>query len=146
MNADLERQLNEMGPEYRALVGRLRAAATATASIRAQRRLRWVPLAAAASVAAALALAAVFCDGGEGAETRVYAVLATNAAREYRLAYDRSREALGEILRTQNPDGSWASDYLTRQNAAAIRDRRGAEGAYRRALRYLRSRNLSPLW
>lgn len=153
MNADLESQLDEMGPEYRAVANRLRAAAAVRPSARMTAwrapkpafRRPW-PLAAAALAAAVLALAAALVAGRRpGAGGRVYAVRLTNAAREYRLAFDRSREALGELLRTQNPDGSWSNDFLTRQNAAALRERGEAPDAYKRAVRYLKSQGLAPL-
>ncbi|MBQ6137808.1 MAG: hypothetical protein IJI73_10615, partial [Kiritimatiellae bacterium] len=51
------------------------------------------------------------------------------------------------ILASQRADGSWTNDFITRQNAAALRrgESAAAKVAYRRAVRYLRSRGLSPL-
>ena len=51
------------------------------------------------------------------------------------------------IVRTQHADGSWDNDFLTRQNAAALRAASGDAPriAYRRAVRYLRAKGLTPL-
>ena len=143
MSEDLERQLGELGPECRATVARLRAARTVTPSgrvraepPRAGRALGWL---AAAALAAAVALAAlVLSDGRPDASC-------PPAPRAYTLAFAADEEAVREMVRAQRPDGSWENDYLTRQNAAALRDVAAARTAYKRAVRYLRSRGLEPL-
>ena len=55
----------------------------------------------------------------------------------------RDDKAVQEMIRTQRPDGGWANDFLTRQNAAALRLCPGekAQIAYRRAVRNLRLRH-----
>lgn len=140
MSEDLEETLAELGPKYRALVGRMRSAFPEERSASPSRRLspfrRFAPAAVlAASLAVALALSAVFSGGG----TR-----SCGAGRDYLLAYGGA-DAVGEILRTQGADGSWKNDFITRQNAAALKGVAGAEAAYLRALRYLRAKGLRPL-
>jgi hypothetical protein len=75
---------------------------------------------------------------------RVYAVRVSDAAREYQLAVVRDDRAVQEMIRTQRADGGWGSDFLTRQNAAALRLCAGEDArlAYRRAARNLRLRGL----
>ena len=150
MNADLERTLDELGPEYRDVVARLRASreVAPSRSISAPRpaRLpalrRGVPALAAASIAAVFAMAVLFFAQHRGG----------NAADEvpltvYTVAYAPTEEALEAIVASQRADGSWANDFVTMQNAAALRasgeDRMRV--AYRRAVRYLRSKGLAPL-
>jgi hypothetical protein len=66
---------------------------------------------------------------------------------DYTLAYAADARALDELVRTQRADGSWENDCLTRQNAAALRrsDDDAGRIAFRKAVRYLRSRGLAPL-
>ncbi|MBR4604456.1 MAG: hypothetical protein IKO43_06405 [Kiritimatiellae bacterium] len=55
-------------------------------------------------------------------------------------------DAADSLVRSQSADGSWCgSDFITRQNAAALRGVSSASVAYRKALRYLRTRGLAPL-
>lgn len=62
----------------------------------------------------------------------------------FMLAEEKSREAIDEIIRTQNPDGSWQTDFLTRRNADALLACSSPEAklAYRKAMRNLRARGL----
>lgn len=66
-------------------------------------------------------------------------------ATPYTLACSTGEASLDAIVRTQRPDGGWESDYLTQQNAAALRHAAGARTAYLRALRNLRSKGLEPI-
>ena len=148
MNADLENTVEELGPAYRDVVARLRASREveptrigpkAFAPGRASRSP--VSYLAAASLAAALALAVLYVAprGGDAAAEVPLTV--------YTVAYAPTEEALELILASQRADGSWSNDFLTRQNAAALRasgDER-MRVAYRRAVRYLRTKGLSPL-
>ena len=142
MTKDLEETLRELGGEYRPVVERLRSA-YAPAARPAPRRASVAPWAAAllsaAAVAVVLGLGALF-RGGDSA--KVYTVRATDAAHEYMLAIVRDDAAVQEMIRTQQPDGGWGSDFLTRQNAAALRlcGSDAAQLAYRRAMRNLRLR------
>ena len=49
-----------------------------------------------------------------------------------------------EMIATQNPDGSWKNDFLTRRNAAALRicSDPAAQIAYKKAVRNLRLRGI----
>ena len=148
MNADLEKTVEELGPAYRDVVARLRASREveptriglkALAPGRASRSP--VSYLAAASLAAALALAVLYVAprGGDAAAEVPLTI--------YTVAYAPTEEALELILASQRADGSWSNDFLTRQNAAALRasgDER-MRVAYRRAVRYLRTKGLSPL-
>ena len=146
MNEDLERQLSEMGPEYRAVARRVVDAFAAPP--RKARTALWTPrlsagLAAAAAVALALGIGAMF--RGES-PSKTYTVRVTDAGAEYLLAHMRGDEAVKEMIRTQRPDGGWGSDFLTRQNAAALRrcESPEAQVAYRKAARNLRVRGIAP--
>ena len=148
MNADLEKTVEELGPAYRDVVARLRASREveptriglkALAPGRASRSP--VSYLAAASLAAALALAVLYVAprGGDAAAEVPLTI--------YTVAYAPTEEALELILASQRADGSWSNDFLTRQNAAALRasgDER-MRVAYRRAVRYLRTKGLAPL-
>ncbi len=147
MNKDLEATLAELGPGARAVVARLRAAREVAPArrfrpplafrLRPRAWLRAGSLAAASLVAAALF--AVFCQStpqaGKG-DTNVYTI-----------AYQPTAEARATLIASQRANGSWENDFLTRQNAAALREMgtNAARVAYLRAVRYLRAKNLTPL-
>jgi len=157
MNGDLEGTLNELGPEYRAVVARLRLACEVEPSTKHQRRsrestsdavakapgtfFRRVGYLVAASLFVALGLS-IFMQDVADAPREPYA-----GAKVYTIAYAPTDEALEAIVASQRADGSWSNDFITRQNAAALRascDER-MRIAYCRAVRYLRFRGLSPL-
>ena len=153
MTRDLEETLAELGDGYRPLVDRLCRAydiadggnvspAHAFPRFRPVRGFRIAAI-AAASVLVALVTSALLFRGGDAEGGRVYSVRASDAANEYLLAIVRDDKAVQEMIRTQRPDGSWANDFLTRQNAAALRLCPGekAQIAYRRAVRNLRLRH-----
>ena len=146
MTKDLEETLRELGDEYRPVVARLRSAYTPAWRSPACRRPRRsaAPWAAALAAAAVLALLGVGALFRGGASEKVYTVRATDAAHEYMLAIVRDDAAVREMVRTQRPDGGWGSDFLTRQNAAALRlcTDDAAQVAYRRAMRNLRLRGV----
>ena len=168
MSKDLEKQLDELGPAYREVVARLRAAAgefrATSEGDRAQahpaRLGPWLwPSLLAASLLLALGLAVVFQAARvPGSQTSspagllaskqpgVYTVRVTDAAREYTLAVVRSDEAVQEMIRTQRPDGGWQNDFLTRRNAEALRHAPGeaARIAYKKAVRNLRAKGGRP--
>ena len=139
MTNDLEDTLRELGPEYRAVVDRLRAGALPLgAAARRPRALPRAPLLAASAAAAMLGLCAVALQSTPPrSETR--------APSEYRLADIRDNRAVEEMIRTQNPDGSWKNDFLTRRNADALSRSSAPEAqiARKKALRNLRSRGLA---
>ena len=153
MTKDLEETLREMGAEYRPVVERLRSAYVPyRRSPAAWPRLRrsvapWgVALLSAAVLLVFLGLGALFRGGYRGVDSaRVYTVRASDAAHEYMLAVVRDDVAVQEMIRTQRPDGGWGNEFLTRQNAAALRVCGGeaAQRAYRKAMRNLRLRGAS---
>ena len=51
---------------------------------------------------------------------------------------------ISEMIATQNPDGSWKNDFLTRRNAAALKacGDPAARIAYKKAARNLRLRGI----
>ena len=140
MNADLEKTLDEMGPEYRAVVARLRRAETASPREATPSRGGSVPLPrgrgwlAAASLLVLVGLGVFFLGRKDiGHESKDVSF----APREY-------RASVGEMIATQRPDGSWANDFLTRRNAAALKacGDPAARIAYKKALRNLRTRGV----
>ena len=158
MSKDLEEQLDEMGPEYRAVIARLRGVMgedfrRKTGDVRGHETLdgrRGLaskvldlrskvlrPVLAAASIALILGLGVVFLgrkDFRPETEGGCY------GAREY-------RADVSEMIATQNPDGSWKNDFLTRRNAAALRgsSNPAAQVAYKKAMRYLHAKGLEPM-
>ena len=147
MNGDLESTLNELGPEYRDVVARLKTAreiepsGTRAFSLPRTEWWRRAGYLAAASLAVALGLS-IFMQDAANAPREPYA-----GAKVYTVAYAPTEEALEVIVASQRADGSWSNDFITRQNAAALRasDEARMKIAYRRAVRYLRSKGLSPL-
>ena len=139
MNEDLENTLAELGPEYRDVVSRLRAAQEVEPTRRGVVHISWRRW--AASLVAATLLVVV----GFSVLTSRTPVAASCETGPYTLALAPNDTAIGELVRTQRADGSWDNDYLTRQNAAALKDVASAKVAYRRAVRYLRAKGLSPL-
>ena len=147
MNGDLESTLNELGPEYRDVVARLKTArevepsGTRAFSLPRTEWWRRAGYLAAASLAVALGLS-IFMQDAANAPREPYA-----GAKVYTVAYAPTEEALEVIVASQRADGSWSNDFITRQNAAALRasDDARMKIAYRRAVRYLRSKGLSPL-
>ena len=159
MTEDLKATLEELGPGYRAVVARLRApfeersvrdaslithhssffASTATFP-------RWL---VAASFAAAIGFAVVFLRNVTATNypSSRWALDSPSAPAVYTAAYASDEFALQAILDSQRRDGSWSNDFLTRQNAAALRRAHddASRVAYKRAVRYLRTKGLSPL-
>ena len=132
MSRDLEEQLDEMGPAYRVVVARLRAGREAAmGATRAARGTRGWLVAASLLVVIAFAvpcLSHLSCPSCPSS---------LPPPREYRASVD-------EMIATQRSDGSWQNDFLTRRNAAALKDctRPAAQIAYKKAMRNLRSRGI----
>ncbi len=140
MNADLEKTLEELGPDYRAVVSHLLSARTAEPEV--SRPAVYPFLGLSRKLVAATLL---FTLGAFAVHFATHPVRTAPASVPYRLALSPTPDHIAEIVRTQSPDGSWQSDYLTRQNAAALRGLPDASIAYRRAVRYLRAKGLEPL-
>ena len=155
MNRDLEKQLNEMGPEYRAVVARLRAGLEAKGREDFRRKTRDVrgretrdgrrglasyvfrlrSYLTAASLLVVLGLSAILIQSND--RTIEQSNSSPFGAREY-------RASVSEMIATQNPDGSWKNDFLTRRNAAALKvcGDPAAQIAYKKAMRNLRTRGV----
>ena len=160
MSRDLENQLDELGPEYRAVVARLRAGREAEPSASRlpsfvsrpwSRAFRLASYLTAASLLLVVGLGALFQTRGgrettdarreAGADGR-----GSPGAHEYQLAVLGNEASMREMIATQNADGSWQNDFLTRRNADTLK-RWGARDpaahvAYKKALRNLRVRGL----
>lgn len=148
MSEDLDRTLNELGVEYVSVVARLKTLREVEPAGRVHARKRkWlfrIGSAIAASLIIAAALA-VFFNGPE-ASCNHASQPSANSRMPYMLAFSASdKSVLEEIKRTQNPDGSWMNDSLTRQNAAVLKKFDGKSLSYRKAARYLRFKGIPPL-
>jgi hypothetical protein len=147
MTKDLEQTLSSLGPEYGEMVCRMKEAFEKPLS-RKSSLWRKPSLLAAATLVALLGGSSVLCyqfssgvkEGGE--------VIAESSSKKrlsaFMLANEKTGEAISEIIRTQNPDGSWQTDYLTRKNANALSSSQepAARLAYKKAMRNLRARGL----
>ena len=146
MSRDLEEQLDEMGPEYRAVVARLKDSATAE-DLRLKTRdgrrgfaskvLGLKSYLVAASLLILVGVGVVFL---RRQDLRHETEDMSFAPREY-------RASIPEMIATQNPDGSWKNDFLTRRNAAKLKgcDTQAARIAYKKAARYLNAKGLAPM-
>ena len=136
MNRDLEETLNELGPDYRAVVARLKQAKGGEDFRRKTRVLR--PTLAAASLLALFGLTALFLQSN--ISSIEHSNNSPSAPREY-------RATVAEMIATQNPDGSWQNDFLTRRNAEALKvcGDPAARIAYKKAVRNLRTRGVEVL-
>ena len=123
MSRDLEKTLDEMGPEYRTVVVRLRMAQSAGKREEGRGNRGWL---IAASLLVAIGLGVIFLTSQTSQTSGIC------APREY-------RANIPEMIATQNPDGSWENDFLTRRNAAALKacSDPAARVAYKKAMRYL---------
>lgn len=138
MTEDFKETLNELGPEYIKVVKKLKK----ISEIEPKRSKIGVLL--AASIALVITMTFFFVSS-EGSEKEIPKV-AVSASKPYFLAFNLTDErSIEEIKRTQKPDGSWHNDLLTRQNATALKKVDESSLAYRKAMRYLRSKGLSPL-
>ena len=139
MTEDLEGTLSTLDGAHREMVVRMKSCFAPAPVFAVRRRPHCGALAAAALVAiAACGIAASLRRGQSSASPHPSA---------FRLASVGDAAAVAEILRTQNADGSWQTDFLTRQNARLLAsvDSPAASLARRRALRNLRVRGLAEL-
>ena len=139
MDRDLEETLNELGPDYRAVVARLRAGREAASGSRSSGDSRSSSRAAylvAASLLVLIGLTVVHLSQSQS-QTTNHKPQTPSCPREY-------RATVAEMIATQNPDGSWQNDFLTRRNAAALKDsdNLAAQIAYKKAMRNLRARGV----
>lgn len=139
MTKDLEMTLQELGPGYHAVVKRLQAGSVPV--FNEERCVssffkRYSLLAASIILTVGLSSFFFFRPSVKRADAA--------PQNEYRLAEICDEHAVQEMIRTQNPDGSWQTDFLTRRNAAALASRSEIEAriAYKKAQRNLRNRGL----
>ena len=133
MNADLENELNGLGPEYRSVVARLRAAREVEVRVGGIRRGIWNArrgYLAAASLLLLVGLSGVWLRPSFQSSRLVPA---SACPHDYLLSVD-------EMIATQRPDGGWQNDFLTRRNADVLKTSSSplARIAYKRAMRNLR--------
>ncbi|MBR7180215.1 MAG: hypothetical protein IKD42_01160 [Kiritimatiellae bacterium] len=144
MGRDLEKTLAGLGGDYAEMVSAMKNAfpeERLSPVVPCERRggvFRRLALPLSLAAAAALAVCVLSIRRPSGASSAV-------APREYTLAFNGSAKSLDEIVRTQRPDGGWGNDFLTAQNAAALKAGGIGGAPYLRALRYLRSRGLDPI-
>ena len=139
MTKDLEETLSTLDGAHREMVVRMKACFAPAPALAVRRRPSCGALAAAALVAVAAC--------GIVASLWRFQSPAAHHPSAFRLASIGDAAAVAEILRTQNADGSWQTDFLTRQNARLLAsvDTPAASLARRRALRNLRVRGLAEL-
>lgn len=139
MNADLEKQLKEMGPDYRAVVDRLRAARAVEpeSAPAVARPMTWRRTATWLVAASTVLVVGLTVHLTTRTSTSQIPQPLSYGAREYHLS-------VAEIMATQRVDGSWQNDFLTRRNAEVLSRCKGAEEhiAYKKAMRNLRSRGI----
>ncbi len=149
MTKDLEQTLNELGPEFTPFARRVKAAYepmervnfAALAAPHPGRATGWsVGYLVAASLLIFLGLGIYF-------QARPTYISKSSSRIIYTVAYAPTEDALASIVSSQRSDGSWENDFLTQQNAAALRSATGQDEriAYKKAVRYLRTRGLKPL-
>lgn len=139
MTKDLEETLSTLDGAHREMVVRMKSCFA----------LAPVPAVRGRPSFGALAAAAVFAVAACGIVAALWRSRppAAHHPSAFQLASVGDAAAVTEILRTQNADGSWQTDFLTRQNARLLAsvDSPAASLARRRALRNLRVRGLAEL-
>ena len=153
MTKDLEETVNELGLEYRSVVDQLRAPFAASAAFRSPRpssrpRSSLPARLLAASLILTVGLAVWFRHSAPLRDSGLTARSGcVSAPAVYTAACVAGEDAHHAILDSQRDDGSWSSDYLTMQNAAALRNAKDdvSRIAYKRAVRYLRTKGLGPI-
>lgn len=151
MTKDLEQTLNELGPDFTPFARRVKAAYqpldrvnfAALKTPHPGRATTWsVGYLVAASILVFIGLGVIF------QAHHVQNQISSSSSRIiYTVAYAPTEEALASIVHSQRADGSWENDFLTQQNAAVLRSSTRMEEriAYKKAVRYLRTRGLKPL-
>lgn len=149
MTEDFKETLDELGPEYIQVVDKLKNLGEIEPRngrffVKRSVFFKRIGVLLAASLTLVIAMTFFFVSN-EGSEKEITKV-ALSASKPYFLAFNLTDErSIEEIKRTQKPDGSWHNDLLTRQNATALMKVDKSSLAYRKAMRYLRSKGLSPL-
>jgi hypothetical protein len=149
MTKDLEQTLNELGPEFTPFARRVKAAYEPMERVNFAALTTPHPGRATGWSVGYLVAASLFIFLGLGVyfQARPTHVSKSSSRIIYTVAYAPTEDALASIVNSQRADGSWENDFLTQQNAAALRSATGQEEriAYKKAVRYLRTRGLKPL-
>lgn len=151
MNRDLEATLTELGPGYREMVGRLRQTfepaddgcpRMGDRSRHTRHRVPMTPYLLAASLLMFLGIVVLMRPRTESAAIRPAPL--PPSANEYLVAGRPGAAEIAAILKAQNADGSWKTDYLTRRNMALLTDCASVEArtALKKARRNLRFRGM----
>ena len=149
MTEDFKETLDELGPEYIQVVDKLKNLGEIEPR-NGRFFVKWsvffkrIGVLLAASLTLVIAMTFYFVKSNW--DKKGIAEIDISASKPYFLAFNLTDErSIEEIKRTQKPDGSWNNDLLTRQNATALMKVDKSSLAYRKAMRYLRSKGLSPL-
>ena len=157
MTKDLEDTLNELGPEYRSVVDRLLSMPSAPGTTLSSPSTMHYALGTRHYLLAASLLLVISLAIWNFTSTIFHSSFfifhsspspsPSSAPAVYTVAYASDEFALRAILDSQRSDGSWSNDYLTMQNAAALRRAHdeASQIAYKRAVRYLRTKGLGPI-
>lgn len=149
MTEDFKETLNELGPEYIQVVDKLKNLGEIeprNGRFFVKRSVFFKRIGVLLAASLTLVIAMTFYFVKSNWDKKGIAEIDISASKPYFLAFNLTDErSIEEIKRTQKPDGSWNNDLLTRQNATALMKVDKSSLAYRKAMRYLRSKGLSPL-
>jgi hypothetical protein len=149
MTEDFKETLDELGPEYIQVVDKLKNLGEIepkNGKFFAKRSVFFKRNGVLLAASLTLVIAMTFYFVKSNWDKKGIAEIDISASKPYFLAFNLTDErSIEEIKRTQKPDGSWNNDLLTRQNATALMKVDKSSLAYRKAMRYLRSKGLSPL-
>lgn len=149
MTEDFKETLDELGPEYIQVVDKLKNLGEIeprNGRFLVKRSVFFKRIGVLLAASLTLVIAMTFYFIKSNWDKKGIAEIDISASKPYFLAFNLTDErSIEEIKRTQKPDGSWNNDLLTRQNATALMKVDKSSLAYRKAMRYLRSKGLSPL-
>lgn len=149
MTEDFKETLDELGPEYIQVVDKLKKLGEIeprNGRFLVKRSVFFKRIGVLLAASLTLVIAMTFYFVKSNWDKKGIAEIDISASKPYFLAFNLTDErSIEEIKRTQKPDGSWHNDLLTRQNATALMKVDKSSLAYRKAMRYLRSKGLSPL-
>lgn len=149
MTEDFKETLDELGPEYIQVVDKLKNLGEIeprNGRLFVKRSVFFKRIGVLLAASLTLVIAMTFYFVKSNWDKKGIAEIDISASKPYFLAFNLTDErSIEEIKRTQKPDGSWNNDLLTRQNATALMKVDKSSLAYRKAMRYLRSKGLSPL-
>lgn len=149
MTEDFKETLDELGPEYIQVVDKLKNLGEIeprNGRFFVKRSVFFKRIGVLLAASLTLVIAMTFYFVKSNWDKKGIAEIDISASKPYFLAFNLTdAKSIEEIKRTQKPDGSWHNDLLTRQNATALMKVDKSSLAYRKAMRYLRSKGLSPL-